>query len=167
MGGDTGGNDCVHVEDFGRMGPLDRQERGLRSDTEVAIRDEHGNVCQFTYQGWDAFRLRMADGTFDHIGDRPRPEDIVPIAGARDTLIFPVEANTTYVASATVTRDAGLWERRPGGHGCDTCRSDDGCAECRAPSDPDPFDQPRVGTSRGPYELGWSTVRSDVPEGGA
>lgn len=146
MGGDSGGNDCVHV--------VERREFEvnvlgvlifgitLRDDTDVAIYDEHGNVCQYTYQEWDAFRLKMADGTFDHIGDRPRPEDIVSVAEARDTLIFPVEANTTYVASATVTRDAGLWERRPGGYGCDTCQSDDGCAECRAPSDPDSFDPP-------------------------
>lgn len=74
MGGDTGGNDCVHVIDvrapretvasLGRVvsGPM------LRPDTDVIIHDEHGNVCQFTYQEWTDFALKMKRDEFDHIG---------------------------------------------------------------------------------------------------
>lgn len=84
MGGDTGGNDCVHVIDVRADGEVAealelRQEYVMRPDTDVLIYDEHGNVCQFTYREWDAFRLKMADGTLDHIGDYVSPEDVVPI----------------------------------------------------------------------------------------
>lgn len=82
MGGDTGGNDCVHVidvrVDHAAMRTLGEPDDFL-STTDVVIHDEHGNVCQFTYQEWHAFRLKMADGTFDHVGDYVSPEDIVSI----------------------------------------------------------------------------------------
>lgn len=69
MGGDTGGNDCVHVIDV-RVGrtafPGDLND--LRPDTDVVIHDEHGGVSQFTYAEWDAFALKMKRDEFDHIG---------------------------------------------------------------------------------------------------
>lgn len=104
MGGDTGGNDCVHVLDLRAhrtrcdtanscvhvldlrapretVASLGRVVSGpmLRPDTDVVIYDEHGNVCQFTYQEWDAFALKMKRDEFDHIGlDVTLPERRCP-----------------------------------------------------------------------------------------
>lgn len=57
--------------------------RYLRPDTDVIIHNEHGNVCQFTYQEWEAFAVKMVRGEFSHIGDYVSPEDIVPVAEPR------------------------------------------------------------------------------------
>jgi hypothetical protein len=72
MGGDYGGADCVHVIDVRTTPRAEWPEwlgwRFLRSDTDVVVHDEHGNVCQFTYAEWDAFALKMKRDEFDHIG---------------------------------------------------------------------------------------------------
>lgn len=78
MGGDTGGNDCVHVIDLQADpdGTLPDFVIGLRDDTDVIIHDEHGNLCQFTYQGWDAFALRVKRGEFDQVCGEYAQEEV-------------------------------------------------------------------------------------------
>lgn len=85
MGGDTGGNDCVHVIDVRADGEVAealelRQGYVMRPDTDVIVYDEHGNVCQFTYQEWTDHVEKVHAGDFDHIApEYYSPEDIVPI----------------------------------------------------------------------------------------
>lgn len=84
MGGDTGGNDCVHVIDVraepDKCEPLDLEGAQSFSDADVLIHDEHGNVCRFTYQEWTDHVEKVHAGDFDHIApEYYSPEDIVPI----------------------------------------------------------------------------------------
>lgn len=127
MGGDTGGNDCVHVidvrVDHAAMRTLGEPDDFL-STTDVVIHDEHGNVCQFTYQEWHAFRLKMADGTFDHIGDYVSPEDVVPIASATGT--------PATLALGVATVKAPECESCAGtGYSGDSATPNGGCWDCR------------------------------------
>lgn len=120
MGGDTGGNDCVHVidvratdgETVARVSALARATSpagtGLRLDTDVVIHDEHGNVCQFTYAEWRDFLVSLELGEFRRIG-----------AGERDAPHIADGAHADYLADPDEDR------------GCSTCESSDGCAECR------------------------------------
>lgn len=86
MGGDTGGNDCVHVIDVPRdfpgravrvkaaPGSAMTKKVDLYPTTQVVIHDEHGNVCQFTLAEWDAFLEKMVSGRFDGIGQEAQPQ---------------------------------------------------------------------------------------------
>ncbi len=141
MGGDYGGSDCVHVIDVGAVErnqgrPMTLVGITIRPDTDVLIHDEHGNVCQFTYAEFDAFRYKMRHGAYDGIGDVPAPEDSAPMPQSE------ARARAAGFERAITETDQRIAPPIPGEYGCATCESDDGCAECRAPNDPDPFDQP-------------------------
>jgi len=80
MGGDTGGNDCVHVFDVRvDAGAALRQHTNrrfleLRPDTDVAVADEHGYVCQFTYQEFYDHVIAVKSGAHDGIAMNGVPE---------------------------------------------------------------------------------------------
>jgi len=84
MGGNTGGNDCVHVLDVRAPGfsYLDLRSMigrsiELRDDTDVVIHDEHGNVCQYTYREFYDHVIAVKSGAYDGIAMNGVPEDVV------------------------------------------------------------------------------------------
>jgi hypothetical protein len=77
MGGDYGGADCVHVIDVralrtggfvGHWTATDVPAVKLRDDTDVIVHDEHGNVCQYTYQEWRDHVAKILRGEYAQIG---------------------------------------------------------------------------------------------------
>lgn len=82
MGGDSGGNDCVHVIDVGASQAVRfewREEIDLLVTTDVIVHDENGNACQYTYQEFRDHVAKVKAGEYDHINEYVSPEGIVPI----------------------------------------------------------------------------------------
>lgn len=86
-----GGDQCVYVLPIDRddTGPTTVQidnpdgrtafEVALRADTDVLMRDEHGNVLQLTAREFQLFRRAMKGGEFDHIAVEQFPaSDLTP-----------------------------------------------------------------------------------------
>lgn len=119
MGGDTGGNDCVHVIDArGPKGawPNWLKWRYLRPDTDVIIHDEHGNVCQFTYREWTDFVVKIVSGQFQHI-DRQgyvSPEDVVPVYGSGAVMDPSAQARIDALPNASVEISGTFDAAEPG-----------------------------------------------------
>ncbi len=71
------GNDCVHVVNVKELTGFELRDWlggeasktfTLLPDTDVLVKDEHDNVCQYTGDEWLRFVARIVRGELEHIG---------------------------------------------------------------------------------------------------